>query len=443
MVKDTILYDRLELTPDATEAQIKKAYNKLSKLWHPDKHPEDKKEEANRKFQEINQAKEILLDKDKRGTYDELGMDMFNPENQAGPPGPNPFADFGNIFGGGFPFGMPGMGPMGGMPMGGRHAKGPEPIIENLEVTLEQLYNEESINFDYKQKVSCVKCDGNGSKDGKSTECASCKGKGVRVQVIRMGPMIQQSVGECHNCKGKGKVIEEDNKCDSCNGKCYTYKDKNISIPLKSGLVDGNKITLTGKGHQFKEDKTDLILVINVVPHKIFKRMNEDLFVTMELKLYQALFGFDKVVTHLDGRKLHISCSGKTDFNNVRKVSGEGMKTLNGKKGDLYIRFTCNLPNYNTLPNDTKTQLKSLLQSFDKSEAQAEAQISKTPNLVKTIISDCKAEQSEQINQLLENLKNQSSKPKKKKNMMSSDNSDSDLEMDSDHDNMQQGCVQQ
>jgi len=295
MVKDTVLYDRLEISSDSTEGQIKKAFNKLSKLWHPDKHPDDKKDEANKKFQEISQAKEILLDNEKRKIYDELGMDMFKPENQGfnGDDNPfggaNPFEEFGNIFGGGFPFNS--MGSMGSM--GQMYKKGPENIVEKLNVSLEQLYNEDVINFTYKQKIYCVKCDGEGSKDGKSTTCPNCKGKGIKIQLVRMGPMIQQTTGTCHNCSGKGRVIEETNKCETCNGKTYIYKDKTIQIPLKSGLSNGDKITLSGKGNLFKDFKTDLILTIDVAHHLLFKRNKLDLYMDMELKLFQALFGFE------------------------------------------------------------------------------------------------------------------------------------------------------
>jgi len=126
----------------------------------------------------------------------------------------------------------------------------------------------------------------------------------------------------------------------------------------------------------------------------------------------------------------------KTDFNSIRKIKGEGMKSLNGSKGDLYIRFICNLPNYNTLPNDTKTQLKILLQSFDKQEAQLETQISKTPNLTKTILTDCGSEQKI-INQFIEQLNNQD---KNKKNPTSSEG---EMGSDGEHNGAQPQCVQQ
>ncbi len=445
MVKDTKLYDILEIKPDATEAQIKKAYNKLSKIWHPDKHtdPEDKKK-ASEKFQEINRAKETLLNHESRKVYDDIGMDFFNPENQAPQnAGPNPFADFGNIFGGGFPFGMGGMGPMGmgGMPGMGPRQKQPENIMEPINVTLDQIYNEETIDFSYKQKHSCSKCDGEGTKSGKTSKCDGCKGQGVKVQMIRMGPMIQQSMAECHQCKGKGKVIADEDKCETCTGKGHVVKDKTIQVKLISRLNHGFKMTLEGKGHQLKEGKTDLILVVNEKPHMQFKRYENDLFVDIDIKLYQALFGFEKILTHMDGRKLHLSCSGSTDFKEIRKINNEGMKISNNSKGDLYIRFNIVLPNFTSLPTETKTQLKSLLQSFDKAEVQQENQVLKTQNLTKTVLTDCK--QSDSINQLMDSIKNNKQKEFKKSNKKAFDDSDnSDFEMDNENDGPSQ-CVHQ
>lgn len=407
MVKDTTLYDRLEIPPNADESQIKKAYIKLSKQWHPDKHDDDHKEEATVKFKDITMAKEVLLDNEKRNAYDNMGMDMFN-NGSNGMPDAGGFGDFGNMFGGGFPFGMGGMPGMPGMQMPNMQRQ-PENIIEEMEVTLEQIYNEESVNFSYKQKVNCNKCNGEGTKDGKTVSCNGCGGKGMRVQIVRMGNMIQQSVGPCNMCMGKGTMIDDANKCDVCVGNCHTVKDKTIQIPLKAGLNDSDKINLSGKGHQLKNVRTDLIIVINIVPHKVFKRYHDDLFVDVELKLYQALFGFDKTVTHLDGRKLHISCSSKTDVNMIRKISGEGMKKINSNiKGDLYIRFKMTLPNYNLLPNDIKNQLKGMLISLDKqqsTESVEENQIKSVTNNVKTILCDCNMEQTEQISDLLNKLK--------------------------------------
>ena len=404
MVRDKELYNILEVESNADEVHIKKAYTRLSKIWHPDKNPNNK-DEATKKFQEINKAKEILLDEDKRKLYDQIGMDIFkNGMDSNDNDGQHPFSDFSNMFGGGFPFGMPGM---PGMPGRGQQKKPPEDIMERLDVTLEQIYNQENVQFSYKYKVSCTPCNGEGSKDGKSSNCAACQGKGMKVNVMRMGNMIQQSVSPCMACKGKGSVINEGDKCDHCKGKTFIIKDKTISVPLKNGLSSGNKILLSGKGHQFKSMKTDLVLVINELPHKVFKRNDNDLFIEIELKLYQALFGFEKTFIHLDKRELHLSCPSNTEFNKIRKISGEGMKTIHSKtNGDLYIKFMIELPNFISLPQDTQTQLKSILQSFDKNEVAIESHISTKPNLIKTLLSDCKLEETKNINNILYNLNN-------------------------------------
>lgn len=393
MVRDTILYDTLEIKPDASEIEIKKAYNRLSKLWHPDKHVQDneqQQEEAKTKFQSINQAKEILLDKQKREAYDQLGMDFL--KNGGDVDNQSPFGDFGNMFGQGFPFGgMPGMRPP---------QTEQENIIQEFDVKLEDLYNDQSVDFSYKYKHYCTKCDGEGTKNLKKSSCMQCDGKGMKVNIIRRGPMIQQTVGPCTFCKGTGVFIDESNKCETCDGNRYIIKDKHIQIPLKSGLSHGNKITLEGKGHQFKNMKTNLILSINVLQHHLFKRFKDDLIIDIELKLYQALFGFEKVINHLDDRKLHISCSGKTDCNTMRKIIGEGMKKLNqpNKKGDLYINFKVILP---TLPLELKNQIKPILQSFDKQEVQNESLITKMTNLTKTTMTDCRADYAEKLSKAM------------------------------------------
>lgn len=398
MVRDTTLYDRLEVPPNASESDIKKEYNRLSKKWHPDKNPNNV-EEATKKFQEISQAKDVLLDKERRALYDQHGMGMFDSPQASGPT-VNPFQDFADIFGASFPFGM------GSMP--GWQSRNPpqEDIIETINVTLEQLYNGDTINFNYTQRMSCTKCDGEGVKEGKQSTCQDCQGKGMRTQVTRMGPIIQQITSPCNTCRGKGKSVKDEDKCEQCNGRGFNNKDKSIQIPLKPGLSNGNKICLSGKGHQLKNIKSDLILVINELPHKTFRRYQNDLFIEVNLKLYQALFGFDKVIEHLDKRKLHISCSGKTDFNTIRKISGEGLRLINSEnKGDLYIRFNINLPNLSSLPQEMKSQLKVLLQSFDMTEVNNETRVLKTPNLMKTILNDCKPEQTVMLNKIIDNIK--------------------------------------
>jgi DnaJ family protein A protein 2 len=389
MVKDTTLYDNLELGPDASDIEIKKSYNRLSKLWHPDKHSqasEKEQEEAKVKFQTINQAKEILMDKEKREAYDQIGMDFLKGGMEADDN--SQFGDFGNMFGQGFPF--------GGMPGMRQPQREQEDIIQEFNVTLEQLYNDTSVDFSYKYKHYCTKCDGEGTQNCKKSKCMQCDGQGKKISVVKRGQMIQQMIIPCNFCRGSGIYIDDSNKCVLCEGDRFIIKDKTISIPLKSGLAHGNKISLEGKGHQFKNMKTDIILIINVSEHGIFKRLGDDLFIDIELKLYQALFGFDKIINHLDGRKLHISCSSKTEFNSTRKIIGEGMKKINSpqKKGDLYIRFKFTLLN---IQLEIKNQLKPILQNFDKQEVLNESSIQKMTDLTKITMNDCKQDYTEKL----------------------------------------------
>jgi DnaJ homolog subfamily A member 2 len=420
MVKDNKLYDILEVESTATDTEIKKSYNRLSKLWHPDKHiDETKKKEVTIKFQEINQAKTILLDNEKRKVYDQIGMDIFKYDSDNGDQdgGHDPYSDFGNMFGGAFPFGMGGSSRFSGGMNSGPQRNVQEHIVEQVEVTLEDIICQKTINVNYKQKVECTKCCGEGTKNKKKSKCETCDGHGKQVRVSRMGQMIQQVVIQCSNCEGKGTYIEQTNKCDNCDAKGFIVKNKSIQVQLNIDVLFGQDAVFEGKGHQIKNMRTHLIIKIKELPNKVFKRINEDLYMEMELQLFQALCGFNKVVTHLDGRKLHISCSGKTDFNTIRKITGEGIANPEGKKGDLYIRFSINLPTLTSLSGDTKTQFKTLLQSFDKAEVLNEADVIKTTGLVKTICSDLKQNQSDKISQLLDQLKNTRSKSNPNPNM--------------------------
>jgi DnaJ-class molecular chaperone len=238
MVCDNLLYNRLEVGPNASENDIKKAYARLSKIWHPDKNPNNI-EEATKKFQEINEAKEILLNSDKRLIYDEVGMDINKQQSQHQHQS-SPFSFFENIINQHFSFNMNATSSSNGSGSGAGVSPQHQPdsfenIVANLHITLEQIYNNESVSFQYKQKVFCNKCDGNGTNDGLAPICLECSGKGMKIQIIKSGFIIQQLMSSCNICNGSGKCIKEE--CDLCNGLGYSLKEKSISIPLKSVLT--------------------------------------------------------------------------------------------------------------------------------------------------------------------------------------------------------------
>jgi len=395
MVKDTSLYNRLEVSPTSPIDEIKKKGKKLLIKWHPDKNPNNV-EEATKKFQDIQEALSILENPEKRDIYDKFGMDGIKGDMGGQEGGFNPFGGGGFPFGPDGPFGFAfggGGNPFGGFPGQMNRNDEKENIVERLNVTLEQIYKEESVNLKYNQKVSCGKCNGDGSTDGKKISCNDCNGKGVKIRIMRIGPIQQQAVSPCTSCSGKGTSIPEESKCPTCSTSGYVIKEKIITIPLKNGFGNGLKMQLEGKGHNIKGNKSDLIVIINELEHNIFKRKGSDLLVEIELKLFQALFGFDKVLTHLDGRKLHLHHTGKTNYNTLRRISGEGMLDLRSRQnGDLIIKFTINLP---TITNETLTKALILV---DKNESVIEKNIQKEENLVKTIMMDMNEHYNEHYN---------------------------------------------
>lgn len=383
MVVDKTLYDILEVQPDASQEDIKKKGKKTLIKWHPDKHPNNI-DVATKKFQEIQEALQILEDPEKRNMYDNIGMSYVKGES---PQQCNPFGD-NNPFAG---FQFNGNNPFAGFPFGDMFGNGNpqsqdtcyENITENLYVSLEQIYKQETVEFKYAHNVYCVECNGEGTNDGTKSICTDCNGVGKKVQIIQMGHMIQQIVQPCGTCKSKGKVILENKKCNICHGKCVVIKEKTITIPLKNGFGNGIKLQLEGKGNHYKNNKTDLIIIINEKPHSMFKRNGNDLYTEINLKLYQALFGFDKILTHLDDRKLHLHCAGKTNFGTIRKISGEGMTDLrNNIKGDIVIKFNIELPN---ITNETLIKALTLL---EKKENGIEKNLVKEKNLIKVLMND-------------------------------------------------------
>ena len=385
MVRDTTLYDRLELSTNASLEEIEKKGRKLLIKWHPDKNPNNI-EESTKKFQEIQEALNILKDGEKRELYDRFG---FEGANNGAPDmgGFNPF--------GGFPF--PGN-PFGNFHQHQHERKEKENINTTLEVTLEQIYNEEVVQLKYNQKNCCNKCSGEGTCDGSKSTCKECKGMGKKIQTIRMGPMIQQSQVQCNICYGKGTYIPDNNKCHTCTGSGYTMKEKIAPITLKNGMGNGIKLHMEGHGHHFRNMKTDLIVVIKEIPHNIFTRHGSDLHITIELKLYQGLFGFDKKITHLDGRKLHLHHTGKTIPETTKQINGEGMNDLRTKnKGNLVILFKWHIPTIDPTAKNNEIFTK-FLKLFDKDETVIEKEIQDDTTLIKTILSEHHSQQQQYNN---------------------------------------------
>ena len=380
MVHDTVLYDRLEIKPEADEGEIKKAYRKLSFIWHPDKNPTNK-EKATKMFQDISEAFSILSDSEKRAQYDRDGFDSL--KNPGGMPSNfNPMDIFSQFFGnsgtggfGGFN-GFSGFGGFGGF---GEQQQQQQVQMEHCtvdrEVTLEELYCQRTIPIVFKQKSYCKKCDGNGTKDGSKSTCKGCNGTGKKIQVIRSGNVIQQMIGACNECNGSGESPNKQNICDECNGKKFIVKEKSVDLPLSRNLTNGNKLVIEGKGHVFKTHKTNVIVVIREKQHPVFKRNGKDLHVNVRLRLFQTLYGFTKTIQHLDGRILTIKYHPLTKMDTVLKIKNEGMG------GFLIVHLNTSIPNLDKLEENEKNMLKKLLIKTNMTEYNKEITLGKNQNV--------------------------------------------------------------
>lgn len=221
-------YEVLDVPRDAPKSQIKKHYKKLSRVYHPDKNPNNKEAEA--KFMELSDAYAVLIDDEKRSIYDRYGEEGIKQHNNGGAGGgspfQNPFDIFSHFFGG------------GGGHHGHQEKKGPDLKID-LEVTLEDLYNGATIELDISKQVICDHCHGNGARKSEDiVTCSVCQGQGVRIQRVQIAPgMVQQFQQTCDHCNGVGKIIKH--KCPACQGNKVRRGNEQYSVYIEKGMIDG------------------------------------------------------------------------------------------------------------------------------------------------------------------------------------------------------------
>ena len=341
------LYNYLGVSKTATDSEIKKAYRKLAMKYHPDKCGGDKDKEA--KFKNITNAYDVLKDSDKRNNYD-----RFGEEGVKGMGGGDPFDVFSSFFGGGgSPFGG------GGNPFSRK--KRASDRIEEINIDLEDIYNNITKRLDIKQKVSCLDCSGTGAKDKKDIIiCQKCNGKGKVMRIVQVGPgMISQSMSHCENCNGLGKIIKE--KCSKCIGKRIILKTKTINLPIHKGIKQGEKIRIPDLAHQDPDcdDIGDLILVVNIIKHDRFERKGNNLILEKDILLSEALCGVKFVISHLDGREILFKTDEIIHPKQEYYVKDEGLSIDDFNRGDIIINFNIIFPD--SLDNERKLYLNKIL----------------------------------------------------------------------------------
>jgi len=236
-----------------------------------------------------------------------------------------------------------------------------------LQVTLEDLYKGKTSKLAVQRNVLCTNCRGSGAKTGKEGgKCKGCDGKGMRVMIKQMGPMIQQFQTVCPDCQGKGETIKEEDKCTECKGKKVIKDRKVLQVYVDPGMSNGQKIVFGGEADEAPGmEPGDIVFVVSEKPHGTFKRQGTDLVMEYSIPLIEALGGFSFNVTHLDGRVLLVK-SEKGEVikpGDIRCIANEGMPTHKKPfdKGNLYIRFAIEFPTPNFLKEAQIQQLEKVL----------------------------------------------------------------------------------
>lgn len=358
-------YKILGVNKDASQDEIKSAYRKLAKKWHPDVYAaesEDKKNQAKEMFTEIQHAYSILSDPDKKARYDQFGSEdgpQFDP-NQGfhGGFSSGGFGGFADIFGDIFSA-------FGGQTNTSNAPRMGEDIEYAINLTFEEAVFgvEKSIRFS--RIENCKSCKGTGANKGTAFKtCDKCGGKG-RITVDQrtiMGMMRTEKV--CDACHGLGKIITE--KCKDCSGQGKVRKQRTVTINIPAGVDNNQMLTVRNEGNAGYNGggNGNLILVFRVKPHKLFKREGYNLFMDLPIKISQAILGGPVEIPTLKKRvKINIP-AGAQDGTKL-KVKGYGVKNLrkNNEYGDLYVTLIVDIPK--DLSFKQKKSLKSVLEDLD------------------------------------------------------------------------------
>lgn len=357
-------YEVLGVSKGASDDEIKKAYRKLAKKYHPDMNPGDKEAEA--KFKEVNEAYSILSDKEKRARYDQFGHAGVDPNYGAGGPGGGfggfdmgdiDLGDiFGSFFGGGF----------GGFGGGGQRRNGPqkgESLRANLTITFEEAAFgcEKEINLNRTEE--CDACHGSGCEPGTTAEtCPDCRGTGVvRVQQ-RTGGFAFSSTAPCSRCRGTGKIIHS--PCKSCGGSGSVKKSKRITVTIPAGIDDGQAISLRGQGNAGKNGGPagDLIVGVRVKPHPQFRRDGTTVLYEQPVSFFQAAMGAELEIPTIDGKVKYTLPAG-TQPGTTFRLRGKGIPELRGRgRGDQYVTVRVQVPT--SLNGEQKEALRAFAQSM-------------------------------------------------------------------------------
>ncbi len=320
-------YEILGVSEDASQEEIKKAYRKKAKKYHPDANSDSADEE---KFKKINKAYDVLSDEEKRRKYDRFGEAGVNANAGHGG-GFGSFQEiFEQIFGGG---------------MGGRRSERGQHMKIPVTVTLEEAYQGVEKTFKVERQKQCDACNGSGGEGGSTTACSTCGGRG-RVQAVQRTPFGRaRTVQECGDCGGRGDV--PDTPCTDCNGEGVKKMEETLTIDIPAGAETGKRLRIRGKGHEARNgDAGHLYVFVDVEDHPELERREDDLFTTVRVGVGDAALGCAVEVPTADGF-VSVTIPAGTQPGQVLRVEGKGMPTgsrFGSSYGDLYVKVDVHIP---------------------------------------------------------------------------------------------------
>lgn len=339
-------YETLGVSRNATADEIKSAYKKLAKQWHPDI---NKSANATDKFKEINEAYSVLSNQQKRQTYDQFGSDAANQGGFSGQGNMGGF-DFSDFFGGGGASGFGSMDDLLRQAFGGEFYSGSQGrSAQSLHIRTDVQLDFEEAAFGVTKTIhvlrneECETCTGTGSSTGKKETCTTCKGRGMETQTRRTPFGLIQTSGPCSKCGGTGQLISD--PCRTCKGKGVLPKETKIEVKIPAGVDTGNHLRIPKQGHAGDGKKGDVYVVLHVQPHKLFRRDGYDIYLEQPISYADAVLGGDIEVPALGKKTASLHIPAHTKPGSVFRLKGNGIKVLNeNDHGDQYVRVEIQIP---------------------------------------------------------------------------------------------------
>ncbi len=364
-------YETLGVPKSASQDDVKKAFRKLARQYHPDKNPGDKA--AEEKFKEVNQAYETLSDAEKRKQYDEYSrLGAFGPGARGFRPGAGGFQGFDpRMFGqgGAQQFDMGDLGDLLGSLFGGgvaggargrrRAAERGADLQVDVTVSFDDSLKGVTVRVPVDKPDTCETCHGSGAKPGTTPKvCPDCQGRGVIAQNQGFFALSQP----CRRCGGSGTIIEQ--PCDTCGGSGVQNKTRRYAVKIPAGVKDGSKIRIKGRGEvgQRGGPAGDLYVMVRVEPDDLYERLGDDVVLEVPVTISEAALGTTLRIPTPDGGHVSLKVPAGSQDGRTLRVRGKGAPRLRGGHGDLHVRLRVRVPD--TLSKEQRQLFERLGATF-------------------------------------------------------------------------------